>query len=140
MLSINISELVLTIISFFILMYLLNRFLYTPVLKFMNERRARLDASLAGEQEAQSALDALAEDIGARKAAQRDVSRQMLDAQRREDAKAQSELAKTLHAESVAARRAAKARVDALAGEVQQQLDAQQQELAHTLADRLLNK
>lgn len=140
MLSINFSELVLTIISFFILLYLLNRFLYTPVLKFMDERKARLDASLANERAAQTALDALAEDIDARKAAQRDAGKQVLDAQRREDAKAHAELAKALHAESTAARREAKATVDALAGEVQQQLAAQRQELAHTLADKLLNK
>lgn len=140
MLSINFSELVLTIISFFILLYLLNRFLYTPVLKFMDARKARLDASLANECAAQTALDALAEDIDARKAAQRDVCKQVLDAQRREDAKAQAELVKELHAESATARREAKATVDALAGEVQQQLAAQRQELAHTLADKLLNK
>lgn len=30
MLSINLSELVLTIISFFLLLFLLNKFLYTP--------------------------------------------------------------------------------------------------------------
>ena len=49
MLSINISELVLTIISFFLLLFLLNKFLYQPVLKFMKERQARIDAGLEKE-------------------------------------------------------------------------------------------
>ena len=58
MLSINLSELVLTIISFFLLLFLLNKFLYTPVLKFMRERQARIDAGLEKERAAN------AEEIG----------------------------------------------------------------------------
>ena len=46
MLSINISELVLTIISFFLLLFLLNKFLYQPVLKFMKERKPFIHATL----------------------------------------------------------------------------------------------
>ena len=35
MISINLSELIWTIINFFLLMFLLKRFLYTPILRFM---------------------------------------------------------------------------------------------------------
>lgn len=46
MLSINISELILTIISFFLLMFLLKKLLYDPVISFMEARQARIDAAL----------------------------------------------------------------------------------------------
>lgn len=72
MLSINFSELVLTIISFFLLLFLLNKFLYTPVLKFMRERQARVDASLEKERLAQEEASALEAQINADLAAKRD--------------------------------------------------------------------
>lgn len=140
MLSINISELVLTIVSFFILLFLLNRFLYTPVLKFMNERKARIDASLETERTAQIAMDALSAEIDEKKAAQREAGKTLLDEQRKEDAKAQSALTKTLHAESTEARREAKAAVDAMAAHAKEQLSSQRDELANTLANKLMNK
>ena len=46
MISINISELIWTVINFFLLLFLLNRFLYKPVISFMEERQARIDAKL----------------------------------------------------------------------------------------------
>ena len=46
MLDINISELILTIISFFLLMFLLKKLLYDPVISFMEARQARIDAAL----------------------------------------------------------------------------------------------
>ena len=46
MLSINISEMILTIISFFLLMFLLKKLLFDPVISFMEARQARIDAAL----------------------------------------------------------------------------------------------
>ena len=45
MISINISELIWTVINFFLLLFLLNRFLYKPVISFMEQRQARIDAT-----------------------------------------------------------------------------------------------
>ena len=36
--SINLSEVILTVVNFIVLMLLLNQFLYKPVVKFMDER------------------------------------------------------------------------------------------------------
>ena len=55
MISINISELIWTVINFFLLLFLLNRFLYKPVISFMEERQARIDAKLREEEEAKKA-------------------------------------------------------------------------------------
>jgi F-type H+-transporting ATPase subunit b len=58
MLSINISELIWTVINFLLLLLLLKRFLYRPICEFMDARQARIDAGLEKEQAAQEALRA----------------------------------------------------------------------------------
>ena len=56
MLTINVSELVLTVINFFLLLFLLKRFLYTPLIAFMDARNARIEAGLEQERAANAAL------------------------------------------------------------------------------------
>lgn len=46
MLTINLSELILTIANFFLLLFLLKRFLYTPLISFMDARNARIEAAM----------------------------------------------------------------------------------------------
>lgn len=140
MLSINFSELVLTIISFFLLLFLLNKFLYTPVLKFMRERQARVDASLEKERLAQNEAIELQAQINADLDAKRDEAKAYLAKQRAQDVKESDEYAKKLRAESAQERRDAKARVEQEAEDVCAALDAQKTELARTLADKLLGK
>lgn len=140
MLSINFSELVLTIISFFLLLFLLNKFLYTPVLKFMRERQARVDASLEKERLAQEEASALEAQINADLAAKRDEAKADLAKQRAQDGKESDEYAKRLREESAQERRDAKARVEKEAEDVSAALDTQKAELARALADRLLGK
>ncbi len=57
MLSINPSETIWTILSFLALLFLLNRFLYKPLVRFMDERRARIDAGMNEEKEARAAIE-----------------------------------------------------------------------------------
>lgn len=42
-LQISVPEFILTIISFFLFMFLLNKFLFKPVLSFMDARKARIE-------------------------------------------------------------------------------------------------
>ena len=58
MLSINISELIWTVINFLLLLLLLRRFLYKPICEFMDARQARIDEGLNKERAAQDALRA----------------------------------------------------------------------------------
>ena len=58
MLSINISELIWTVINFLLLLFLLRRFLFKPICEHMDARQARIDAGLAKEREAKAALAA----------------------------------------------------------------------------------
>lgn len=45
-LQISVPEFIWTIISFFLFMFLLNKFLFKPVMTLMDERKARIDAGL----------------------------------------------------------------------------------------------
>lgn len=57
-LKICVPELIWTVINFFLLMYLLKIFLYKPVLKILDERKAKIDESLAECRNAEAELDA----------------------------------------------------------------------------------
>lgn len=78
MLSINISELIWTIINFFLLLFLLRHFLYKPICEHMDARQARIDAGLAKEREAQAALDAEDARLEQEKQAAREHARALL--------------------------------------------------------------
>lgn len=56
-LQISVPEFILTIISFFLFMFLLNKFLFKPVLSFMDARKARIDEGLAEGKKAETALE-----------------------------------------------------------------------------------
>lgn len=55
-LQISVPEFIWTIISFFLFMFLLNKFLFKPVMSFMDERKARIDAGLEEGKKANAAL------------------------------------------------------------------------------------
>ncbi len=58
MISINISDLIWTIINFLLFCFLLNHFLFKPVLRFMDDRQARVDAKLSEKREAEALAEA----------------------------------------------------------------------------------
>ena len=60
--EINISELIITIVNFVVLMLLLNKFLYRPLVRFMDERKARIEAGMEEESKAKRELDACEEE------------------------------------------------------------------------------
>lgn len=63
------STFALQTINFAILVWLLNRFLYRPVLRVMNARRAEIDSHYAAAQEAESKAKESLASIGAQRAA-----------------------------------------------------------------------
>ena len=132
MLSINISELLLTVLSFFVLMFLLNKLLFKPVISFREQRQNRMDESfrqesLAKEKQAQAREEAQqqrlaglkqAQDIAEQTQAQAGAQWQAAEKQIEQEAQA---------AEDTEALRAASSR----------SLEQRRHELARTLADRL---
>ena len=79
MISINLSELIWTIINFFLLMFLLKRFLYTPILRFMAARQARVDAGLEAERSAQAQVQENDQRLADEKAASREEAKRILN-------------------------------------------------------------
>ena len=67
--SIDPSTLVLMIINFIVLMLLLNKFLFKPVLGFMQQRQQRIDAGLEAGRKAKEIMQQKQEQISAMKAA-----------------------------------------------------------------------
>ena len=83
MLSINISELIWTIINFFLLYFLLKRFLYGPILRHMDARRERLDKALEAEKAAEERIEETEEQIEREKRARRDEADELIAAAER---------------------------------------------------------
>lgn len=140
MLSINLSELVLTIISFFLLLFLLNKFLYTPVLKFMRERQTRIDAGLEKERAANAEAAENEKRIEDAKTQRREEAKAILAKQRTDDGRAHEECAKQLLKDSAKERQEARVRVEAMAKDAKAKLDTEKDELANALAERLISK
>lgn len=85
MLSINISELIWTVINFFLLLFLLRHFLYKPICEHMDARQARIDAGLEKEREAKAALQAVDARQAEEEAAAREEARALLRRTEEED-------------------------------------------------------
>ena len=139
MLSINISELIWTIINFFLLYFLLKRFLYDPIIRFTDARKQRLDDALGREKAAQAELEACGEGIERKKAQYRgEADRLIREAGEADSARSAETLA--------AARREADSALSDAAEQIRADrerdaaaLEAETQELAEMLAREILN-
>lgn len=138
MLSINFSELFWGIFNFFLLLFLLNRFLYKPLIKFMDERKARIDAGLDEEKKALEEEQANNDGIEAALDEKRVEAKSIIEKAGAEN--------KASHSQAISEARsdAEKTVIDARenAAKVEKQLEErvkqQSQELARLLADKLL--
>ena len=54
--SINVSEVIWTVICFFALLFVLKKLLFGPLVSFMDERQARIDAGTAAQREADAKI------------------------------------------------------------------------------------
>ena len=128
MLSINFSELFWGIFNFFLLLFLLNRFLYKPLIKFMDDRKARIDAGLDEEKKAleeeQANNDGIEAALDEKAGAEDKASHSQAISEARSDAE------KTVRS---ARENAAKSEKQA-----EEHIRQQSQELARLLADKLL--
>ena len=137
MLSINISELLLTILSFFVLMFLLNKLLFKPVISFREQRQNRMDESfrqesLAKEKQAQAREEAQQQRLAGLKQAQ-DIAEQT-----QAQAGAEWQTAeKQIEQEAQAAMAQAAEDTETLCAAGSRSLEQHRHELARTLADRL---
>ena len=126
-LQISVPEFIWTIISFFLFMFLLNKFLFKPVMTLMDERKARIDAGLEEGKKARAAL----EENEARLA-------QELAEKGSEAEKAKSETLDAAHAEAEKLHKNVRERVKAEEADAVKELDGNMPELVALLSGRLL--
>ena len=133
MLSINFSELFWGIFNFFLLLFLLNRFLYKPLIKFMDDRKARIDAGLDEEKKALEEEQANNDGIEAALDEKRIEAKSIIEKAGAED--------KASHSQAISEEKTVRsARENAAKSEKQadEHIRQQSQELARLLADKLL--
>lgn len=138
MLSINFSELFWGIFNFFLLLFLLDRFLYKPLIKFMDDRKARIDAGLEEEKKALEEEKANNDGIAAMLEEKRGEAKELIEKAGAEDKASHSQAISEARSEAEQTVRAA--RESAAKGEKQaeEHIRQQSQELARLLADKLL--
>ena len=139
MLSINFSELIWTIINFFLLYFLLKRFLYDPITRFMDARRERLDKALEQEREAQARVAENDEQIEQEKELRRAEAKKLIAEAAEADKSRNAEAAKAERASDRAAMAETEERLAAESEREKAELDARTKELAAALAQQLLH-
>jgi F-type H+-transporting ATPase subunit b len=139
MLSINFSELIWTIINFFLLYFLLKRFLYDPITRFMDARRERLDEALEKEREAQARVAENDEQIEQEKELRRAEAKKLIAEAAEADKSRSAEAAKAERVSDRAAMAETEERLAAESEREKAELDARTKELAAALAQQLLH-
>ena len=140
MLSINVSELIWTIVNFFLLYFLLKHFLYTPVVRFLDKRQARLDEALKQEAEARAAAAETDKQIEDDKARRREEASELLSASQREVEENSRRALAEAKTEAAQAMEDAEKRLRAEGEKERAALLSETEELAAALADRLLDE
>lgn len=139
MLSINISELVLTAISFFLLFFLLKHFLYDPLIRFMDERNARIEEGLDAEKQALAAVQANEMLLEAKRKESMDQAKHIAEQARSADEQRREAALQQARQSAEESRRRAREEACRLQESESGKLKADENALAALLADRLLS-
>ena len=137
-LQISVPEFIWTIISFFLFMFLLNKFLFKPVMTLMDERKARIDAGLEEGKKARAALEENEARLAQELAEKGSEARSVISEARSEAEKAKSETLDAAHAEAEKLHKNVRERVKAEEADAVKELDGNMLELVALLSGRLL--
>lgn len=135
MLTINISETVWTLVCFLLLYLGLKRFLYEPIMRFMDERNARIDAGFTAEREAQEQVRGIQEEAQRQRDKLSDEAKQSLSASKAELLRESERL---IHEEKARSREEKQRAVSADTSADTEKIALELPELARRLADRVL--
>jgi F-type H+-transporting ATPase subunit b len=138
MLSINPSETIWTILCFLALLFVLDRLLYRPLVRFMDARKARIDAGLNEEREAQAALDEEARGLAQERQERLREAGEELRADKGRSEEHRAEAVREAKKAASDAAEQAESEAEALRGKTSRELDLRRDELAETLKRRLL--
>ncbi len=138
MLSINLSEVIWTILGFFTLLLLLKRFLYTPVSRFLDEREARVRSGLEAREQAQAAQRALERELEQDKAQALREEKNLLQQERQRGEQRQAQRLQQDRLREREAQTRARAAAEVWKQREAASLHNREQELAALLAEQLL--
>lgn len=137
-LQISVPEFIWTIISFFLFMFLLNKFLFKPVITLMDERKARIDAGLEEGKKARAALEENEAQLAQELAEKGSEARSVISEARSEAEKAKNEALDAAHVEAEKLHKNVRERVKAEEADAVKELDGNMPELVALLSGRLL--
>ena len=135
--SINISEVIWTVICFFALFFVLKKLFFDPMIRFLDQRQARLDAAAEEQRRAREEL------AQAREAAEETLSRrgqenrELLKQRKAEDAQAREAALRQARQDAAQLLEDARERVGREEEQAQTQTDAQLDELAGLLVGQM---
>lgn len=140
MLSINISEVIWTIVNFLLLTFLLKKFLYDPIIKFMDERNARIAAADNEMKEAQENKARIEAETAEKREQTRDEARRVIADGKAENERKRAATVSGANAEELQHRKAMKLDVSKEKEELKAELNENEASLAEMLAKQLLNE
>lgn len=136
--SINVSEVIWTIVCFFALLFVLKKFLFDPLMQFMEQRQAAIDQGLERGRDAQRKKD---ENDAALREKWRERSveaKQLLAEGKASDNQERSWVLQNAHSEAEQALAQAQERIEQEREQVYAEADRQMPELVSALARQLL--
>ena len=137
MLTINISELLLTVLSFFILMFMLNKLLFKPVISFREQRQKGIDDCFEQERQAKEKLAETQKDLDCRRSESlKQAESIMADARSKAQQEAEN-IAKQAESQAEEKMQQAAREAEELRKAGGEALEEQRRRLAADLADRL---
>lgn len=136
--SINISELIWTVICFFVLLVVLKKLLFDPLVSFMAARDARIQDGLNAGCTAQQQLDAAARDRSEAQRKQAAAADALLAEAKSAAERARAQALQSAHQEAAQATRAMRARVRDEETAAAAAVDAKLPELVTALTGGLL--
>lgn len=138
MLSINIWEILWTIVNFLILYFLLKRFLYKPIMKFVDERQAKIDAGRSRGQAAQDIAGSDDKILSDKIAESRRRAKEILDSSAKESGRRRAETLQRARAEAGKFKNRSEEELSVRYATDRAALEAHEDELAKLLADSIL--
>lgn len=138
-LLISVPEFIWTIINFFLLMFLLKKFLYDPILKVMDERKAQIEADFEVGRTAEKALAENSENLKTELAKSGAEAREMISEARGVAEKAKGEVVNAAHAEAAGIHKDVRQRVAAEEVEARKTVEDSMPELVALLSQQLLH-
>lgn len=137
-LIINVPEFIWTIINFFLLLFLLKKILYDPVLKHMDERSERIEGALREGREAETELGRSSAELAQELAESGRLAREQISEARSEAEKCRAETLEKAHLDAGAIQKGVREKISDEESDAKRRIEDDMPELVALLTNRLL--